>query len=106
MKKLVKLNNIVSMYSKPVLGNLSGKNPIMALAVDEHSKKEIFGITRVITKRKGSPEILGFLDKSKLILVKSKDYLNWKKVSDLKIKGIDKMPRNILIPIILRAWQM
>jgi len=90
MRKLVKLNSIVSMHKKPVLGSVSGKKPIMALAVDEFSpKNNIKGIARVIYKRKGTPNIPGFIDRSKLILVKSKNGLDWKKIGNLKIKGID-----------------
>ncbi len=93
MKK--KLNSIVSMYVKPALGNVSGKNPVMALAVDKKSKNPYSGVARVIVKRKGNVDVSGYLDKSKLIIVESKDLLNWKKVCDLKIKGIDEVIKNL-----------
>jgi hypothetical protein len=48
-----KINSIVSYNTTPALGNISGKNPIMALAVDKNSKP-YKGIARIITKRKGS----------------------------------------------------
>ncbi|MBR9704539.1 hypothetical protein GOV12_03950 [Candidatus Pacearchaeota archaeon] len=95
MKK--RLNKAVSMYIKPVLGTISGKKPIMALTVDKLTlkNKTKFGIARIIKKRKGNPDIAGFLDKSKLIIVNSKDFLKWKKVKNLKIKNIKKIIKDL-----------
>jgi hypothetical protein len=89
-----KLNSVVSYYEKPVLGTISGKNPIMALAIDK-TNKPLRGIARVITKRSGNVDIPGFVDQSKLIIVESKDGLNWKKIKDLKIKNIEKVIKKI-----------
>ena len=89
-----KLSNAVSYWSKPVLGTFSGKKPIMALAVDKNSSNPYLGLARVIIKRKGNPNMPGFLDRSKLIIVDSKNGLKWEKRTDLKIKGIDKIINN------------
>jgi hypothetical protein len=81
------------MYIQPVLGEITGKKPIMALSVDKIKDKRGFyyGIARVITNRRGHPDIPGFIDKSKLIIVKSNDLFNWERHSDLQIKGIDEV---------------
>ncbi|MBI3623043.1 hypothetical protein HY212_03110 [Candidatus Pacearchaeota archaeon] len=88
------LNSAVSYWDKPVLGDFSSKHPIMALAIDK-SSKPLKGIARIITKRKGNVDIVGFVDKSKLAIVNSNDGLNWKIIKDLKIKGIDKITKNL-----------
>ncbi|MEK6926107.1 MAG: hypothetical protein AABW50_02410 [Nanoarchaeota archaeon] len=85
-----KLNDSVDYWSRPVLGNINGKNPIMALAV-EKDLRPYLGLARVIVNRQGNPNNSGFLDISKLIIVESKDGLDWKKKGDLKIKGIDEI---------------
>ena len=86
-----KLNDAVSYWDKPSL--ISKKSKLMALSVDKSTiNKEIkFGVAREVYKRAGNVDISGFLDRSKLILVKSKNLLSWEKVSNLKIKGIDKI---------------
>lgn len=93
----IKLNNIVSMHEKPVLGKVKSKTRYMALSVDKSTLKEKLklGVAREITKSKGHPDIPGFIDESKLIIVKSKDLLSWEKVSDLKIKGINKITEKL-----------
>jgi len=96
MKKR-KINSIVTMYNKPVLGNLNNKNPVMALSVDKSTlnKKTKLGIAREILKRKGSPDVRGFIDNSKLIIVKSKNLIKWEKDCDLKILGINKVIKDL-----------
>jgi hypothetical protein len=97
MKEIEKLNSVVSMYKKPVLGDVIGKNPAMALSVDKtpDSNGFYYGIARIITKRQGNPDIPGFIDRSKLIIVKSKDLLNWEEHSDLQIHGIQEIINSI-----------
>ena len=86
-----KLNAAVSYWDKSSL--YSKKSNMMALSVDKSTlnKSTKWGVAREVYKRKGNVDISGFLDKSKLILVKSSDLLNWEKVKDLKIKGIKKV---------------
>jgi len=95
--KLVKLNSVVSMYEKPVLGSVSGKNLVMALTIDKSTlnKKIKLGIAREIVNRKGSVDVFKFVDKSKLIIVKSKSLLKWYKVKDLKIQGMKKIIKEL-----------
>jgi hypothetical protein len=66
----------------------------MALAVDKNSKP-YKGIARIITKRKGSVDVLGYIDNSKLVIVKSNDGVQWKKIKELKIKKITKIIKKI-----------
>jgi len=92
-----KLNSIVSMYKQPVLGNVKSKKRFMALTIDKSTlnKKIKLGIAREIISSKGSVDVPGFIDKSKLIIVKSENLLKWKKVCDLKIKGINEVIKNL-----------
>lgn len=86
-----KLNSIVSMYTKPAFGSVKSSKRVMALSVDKESKNPFLGIAREITKSRGSVDVPGFVDESRLIVVKSSNLLNWEKVKDLRIKGIDKI---------------
>lgn len=89
----VKLNKIVSMYKKPVLGKVKSKTRFMALSVDKSTLNEKVkkGIAREITKSKGNVDVPGFIDESKLILVESENLSQWNKIKDLEIKGIKKI---------------
>jgi hypothetical protein len=91
--KLVKINNIVSMYPKPAFGTVREDIRYMALAVDGSTfdKKIKLGLAREITKSTGNVDTPGFVDQSKLIIVKSNNLLTWEKYSDLKINGIEKI---------------
>lgn len=93
--KLIKLNNAVSMYSKPVFGTVRAEQRVMAISIDKETKNPYLGLAREITKSQGTPDKPGFIDESKLIIVKSKDALNWKKKSDLKIKGIQNIIKKL-----------
>jgi hypothetical protein len=93
--KLTKINKIVSYYEKPALGNVNPETRYMALTVDKESKSPYLGLAREITKSRGSVDVPGFVDKSKLIIVKSKDLLSWTKVKDLRVKGIENITRKI-----------
>lgn len=96
--KLIKLNNAVSMYSEPALGTVQDEDiRYLALAIDSSTlnKKIKFGLAREITKTTGNIDKPGFVDESKLIIVKSKDLLKWEKHSDLKIKGIEKILKEL-----------
>jgi len=89
--KLKKINNIVSMYPEPVFGTVLAEKRVMALSVDKKSKNPIRGLIREITKSKGNPDVPGFIDESKLIIVESENGLKWKKVKDLEIKRISEI---------------
>jgi hypothetical protein len=91
--KLIKLNKTVSMYSEPALGSVNEHTRYMALAVDTSTldKKVKLGLAREITKSLGHVDKPGFVDESKLIIVKSRNLIKWEKDSDLKIKGIEKI---------------
>ena len=91
--KLVKLNNAVSMYPEPVFGSVGEHTRYMALTIDSSSltEKVKWGLAREITKSIGDVDKPGFVDQSKLIVVKSNDLLKWKKYSDLNINGIEKI---------------
>jgi len=89
--KLKKLSPAVSIYVKPVFGTANAKQRVMALAVDKKSKDPYLGIAREITESKGHPDMPGFLDKSKLIIIKSNDLLSWEKLADLNINGINQI---------------
>jgi len=91
--KLVKINEAVSMYIKPVLKG-KAEQRVMALAVDK-AQKPFIGLAREITKSKGSVDVPGFVDESKLIVVESADALNWKKKKDLEIKNIGEIIREL-----------
>jgi hypothetical protein len=75
--QLIKLNSIVSMYSKPAFGSIDSKKPVMALSVDKESKNPLRGISRTILKRKGTVDVPGYIDFSKLIIIESQDGLFW-----------------------------
>jgi len=92
---LRKLSDAVSMYIEPVFGTVKAEQRVMALSVDRESKSPIFGLAREITKSKGSVDVPGFVDESKLIIVESGDGLKWKKVKDLEIKGIDEVIKRL-----------
>ena len=89
-----KLNECVDMWEKPVLGTENQKDGkrFMALCVDPTSKNPYFGIARQVVERMGNEDISGYLDRSKLVIVKSYNLLNWKIVGDLEIKEL----KNIL----------
>lgn len=95
--KLIKLNNTVSMYSEPALGSVDENIRYMALTVDYSNlnNKIKYGLAREITKSTGNIDKPGFVDQSKLIIVKSLDLLKWEKDSDLKIKGMEKLINNL-----------
>lgn len=95
--KLKKLNNAVSMYESPALGDINPKTRFMALSVDKSTinKKTKYGLAREITVRTDSPDNPGNIDLSKLIIIKSNNLINWKKVTDLKIKGIKEIIKKI-----------
>src|SRR3989344_608414 len=88
-----KLNNYADIWDSPVLGTEEQKDGkrFMALSLDAKSKNPYQGIARQVIERQGSPDVPGFLDKSKLVIVESNDLLSWKVVSDLEIKGIQKI---------------
>lgn len=90
---MVKLNDALFMYSEPVLGTISEDIRYMALTVDTSTlDKEVkLGLAREITKSLGNVDKPGFVDESKLIIVRSGDLLKWEKVSDLKIGGMEKI---------------
>ena len=54
--KLVKLNEIVSMYSEPALGSVNEHTRYMALAIDKETKNPYLGLAREITKSQGTPD--------------------------------------------------
>jgi hypothetical protein len=91
--KLVKINKAVSMYSEPAFGSVDENIRYMALTIDSSTlnKKVKFGLAREITKSIGDVDKPGFVDQSKLIIVKSNNLLRWKKYSDLNIKGMDSI---------------
>jgi hypothetical protein len=87
-----KLSAGIEMWDKPCLGGVKVKEGerFMALCLDPSSKKgEYRGVARQVTERKGDVDVVGFVDRSKLITVESRDLLNWDVVSELKIKGIE-----------------
>lgn len=90
-----KINEMVSYYIKPVFGTVKAEKRVMALSVDKLTSNPYLGIIREITKSKGSVDIPGFVDESKLILAKSSNALSWEMVSDFKIKGIEKIIQQI-----------
>ena len=89
----VKLNEYSEIFEKPVLGSEEQKDGkrYMALCVDTQSKNPYRGIARQVVKREGSPDIPGFLDRSKLVIAESYDLLNWEIIGDLRIRGIEKI---------------
>ncbi len=93
-----KLNEEVEFWEKPVLGTENQKDGkrFMALCIDPKSKNPYRGIVRQIIDRQGSPDIPGFLDKSKLIIVESYDLLNWEIIGDLNLKRLEKIILKLL----------
>lgn len=92
-----KLNENVDFWNTPVLGTEKqgdGKR-YMALSIDPTSKNPYKGIARQVTERQGSPDIPGFLDRSKLVIVQSSDLLHWEVVGDLVLKNIDNIIKEI-----------
>ncbi len=84
-----RLNSAVDIYTKPVY---KVDRPAMALyALERKSNGKYLGIIREIVKREGDVITPGYLDRSKLFIVESKDRLSWKKVKELGIIGIDKI---------------
>tara|TARA_B100001971_G_scaffold213696_1_gene247844 strand:- start:54 stop:1052 length:999 start_codon:yes stop_codon:yes gene_type:complete len=81
------------MLERPVLGSekFEGGDKFMALCIDPSVKDDYKGIARVVNERKGDVNVVGFVDRSKLILVESDDLLKWNILGDLKIKGIDEV---------------
>jgi len=81
------------MYPEPALGSVDENIRYMALTVDYSTlnNKIKYGLARQITKSVGDIDKPGFVDESKLIVVKSGDLLKWEKDSDLKINGIEKI---------------
>lgn len=90
-----KLNDCVEMWDEVSYSGEKKVDIVMALSVDKSSENPYFGVVRQITKREGSPDKPGFVDKSRLIIVSSKDLLNWKKVGNLKIKRINKIIKEL-----------
>lgn len=93
-----KLNEFADFWEKPVLGTekqTDGKR-YMALCVDPESENPYRGIAREVVAREGSPDVPGFLDRSKLIIVESYDLLNWEIVGDLKIRGIESIINKLM----------
>ena len=88
-----KLNEYAEILEKPVLGSLDQKDGkrYMALCIDPKSKDPYRGIARQIIDRRGSVDIPGFLDRSKLIIVESYDLLNWEIVGDLNLIRIKRI---------------
>src|SRR3989344_6820998 len=86
MKKIL-LNEAVSMYLDPVYK--SRHRLVMALSVMKKKiKGKYLGLIREIVKREGDVEIPGYIDKSVLYIVESKNGMSWKKIKPLEIKGI------------------
>lgn len=92
---LIKLNNAVHVYPKPVFGTVKAKKRVMSISIDKETKNPYLGLAREITKSQGTPDKPGFIDESKLIIIESKNNLDWKKKSDLKIKGINKIIKKL-----------
>jgi len=87
-----KINSAVSMYEEPVFGTVSAEHRVMALSIDKNSNNPVKGLAReILRSNQNDPRIYGNTDESKLIIVESDNGLQWKKVADLKIKGIDKI---------------
>lgn len=87
------LNACVRMWEEPALGSIrqdDGRR-YMALCIGSKSKGPFRGIARQIIDRQGSPDIPGFMDKSKLIIVESHDLLHWNIVCDLHLQGFEGM---------------
>jgi|SRR3989344_1799166 len=93
-----KLNEYVDMWGKPVLGTENQENGerFMGLTIDPTSKNPYRGIARQIIYREGSPDVPGYLDISKLIVVESYDLLSWKILGDLKINGIQEIINDLI----------
>lgn len=93
-----KLNEYAEIWEKPVLGSDDQKygKRYMALCIDPKSENPYRGIARQIIDRRGSPDIPGFLDRSKLIIVESYDLLNWEIVGDLNLKGLKEIIKKLL----------
>jgi hypothetical protein len=89
--KLVKINDSVFMYPEPVFGTIIAEQRVMAISIDKSKEKPYKGLAREITKSRGNPDVPGFVDESKLIIVESQDGLKWKKKKDLEIKRIDEI---------------
>ncbi len=83
-----KLNSAVQVYSIPVY---KSDRPVMALSVLKDKKKNKLGVVREIVKREGDVSIPGYVDMSRLYIVKSEDGLKWERVKELKINGIDRI---------------
>ena len=85
------------MWEYPVLGSEDQKDGkrFMALCIDPTSKNPYMGIARQVTHRKGSPDVEGFVDRSKLVSVKRNNLLNWEVVADLKIIGLEEMIKDL-----------
>ena len=88
-----KLNEYTDMWEKPALGTEDQKDGVkfMALTIDSKSKNPHRGVARQIIYRQGSPDVPGYIDISKLVIVESNDLLSWKVVNDLKIIGIKEI---------------
>jgi len=86
------LSPVVSYHVPPAYKELS---PAMALSIDKKSLDPVLGVVRSILKRKGTPFSSDFVDHSKLIIVRTSDYISWEKVSDLRIKGIEDVVKAI-----------
>ncbi|MFH1802500.1 MAG: hypothetical protein ABH864_03540 [archaeon] len=85
------LNEAVEMYDEPVYRSPSGK-PTMALAVDKRSVGTVqpIGLVREIVKRVGDVETAGYVDRSRLVVVKgSEDGLHWEMDNELKMGGLE-----------------
>ena len=88
----IKLNHYVDYWDSPVLGSEDSNDSLkfMALCIDPSSKNPYIGIARQITERQGNPDIPGYVDKSRLVLVESHDLLNFKILGELNICNINE----------------
>jgi hypothetical protein len=92
-EELIELPNGILMEPVPVYEQ---DHPVMALAVAKKQKKGKYeGIIREIVRREGNVGVSGFVDRSKLFIVESKNLLSWKRKGELKIKGIDEVVKEL-----------
>ncbi len=93
--KFIKLNSVASHLNQPSLIDLDSN--LMALSVDKSTlnKKIKYGVAREVYKRAGDPTTQKFLDKSRLIIVTSRDLVMWKKAGNIKIKKINEIIKKV-----------
>jgi hypothetical protein len=97
MEELVELPNGILMEPVPAYEQ---DHPVMALAVNKQKNKaeKYEGLVREIVRREGNVAVPGFVDRSRLFVVESKDLLAWKRKGELKIKGIDSIVKRLIRP--------